>query len=170
MTFKSGRLRMLGGSVNGSGSRVSLHLATQAQWPHVCPHLIDVGEALRLDSGFAHLIPTRGYGATVWPDRILLLMVDHNLEDPLVVVIKHRKNSPGDMFEHVGSSAWSTGPLSGRRGRRISIRADGHVSVRPLEVSCDHEESRRTPKLGYSLGGPAGPAPPVSPPLDSARA
>src|ERR1041385_8620748 len=64
-----------------------LHLLAQAQGAHVGPHLVDVGQALVLAALFAHLPPASRRLAVREPDRVLLLVVDHDLVDTIVFFV-----------------------------------------------------------------------------------
>src|SRR5256885_1244524 len=64
-----------------------LHLLAQAQRAHVGPHLVDVGQALVLAALFAHLPPASRRLAVRKPDRVLLLVVDHDLVDTIVFFV-----------------------------------------------------------------------------------
>src|SRR5262245_52959080 len=75
----------------------ALHFLAQAQRPHVRPHLLDVGEAFGLGARLARVAPARRVLAVRGPDRVLLLVVDHDLVHGLVVVFFAR---------HVSSLSW----------------------------------------------------------------
>src|SRR5207248_7388571 len=62
-------------------TRSLLHLFAQTQWPHIGPHLLDVGQALCLWPTLAHVAPAQRVLPVRWPDGILLLVVHHHLVD-----------------------------------------------------------------------------------------
>src|SRR6478672_7505056 len=69
-----------------------LHLLAQAEWAHVRPDLLDVGQARRLVAREARLAPAQRQFAILRPDRILLLVIDHDPIDRriLCLVSVHR--------------------------------------------------------------------------------
>src|SRR5215207_5592559 len=66
------------------------HALSQAERSHIRPDFLDVGEALGLRAGLAGVVPAERVLAVGGPDRILLLVVDHDLVDgvvfPLVLI------------------------------------------------------------------------------------
>src|SRR5262245_8680410 len=52
-----------------------LHLLSQTEGPHICPHFLDVGKAVGLQPYFPDRIPTEWVLFVLRPDRILLLMI-----------------------------------------------------------------------------------------------
>src|SRR5262249_7674461 len=66
---------------------VLFHLLPQAERPHIRPDLLDIRQALRLGPGLSDIVPTERVLAVGRPDRILLLVVDHDLVDRGVFLI-----------------------------------------------------------------------------------
>src|SRR5258708_1812574 len=62
-------------------------LLAQASWPDVCPYLADVGQALVLRPGLSHVCPANRVIPALRPDRVLLLMIYHDLVAPCFVCI-----------------------------------------------------------------------------------
>jgi hypothetical protein len=61
--------------------RRGLHLPPQAQWSHIRPDLLNVGQAFFLCSAFARVSPAWGILSINGPDRILFFVVDDNPVD-----------------------------------------------------------------------------------------
>jgi hypothetical protein len=61
----------------------------QTEWPHICPHILDVGEAICFGTILASVLPAQGIGAPGGPDRILFLVIDDNfiLQFGLILII-----------------------------------------------------------------------------------
>src|SRR5215472_12820542 len=67
------------------------HPFAQAERPHVCPHLFDVGEAFLLRPALARLPPSRRQVSFGRPNRILLFVIDDDGIDRAVLVFRvHR--------------------------------------------------------------------------------
>src|SRR5215207_7675658 len=64
-----------------------VHLAAEAQWTHVGPNLIDIGEALGLQSLLTHIAPSGGILTIRRPDRILFFVIDHYFVGNGVLII-----------------------------------------------------------------------------------
>src|SRR5690242_15960882 len=75
------------------------HLLAQAEWPHVGPHFLDVSETFGFGSDFPRIVPTGRVLSILWPDRILLLVIDHDFVDSFVfvfVIERHLSSSSGE--------------------------------------------------------------------------
>jgi len=62
------------------------HLLPETEWSHVGPDFVDVREAVGLLRLLAGLAPTGRDVAIGRPDRVLLLVVHHDLEQGLLVI------------------------------------------------------------------------------------
>src|SRR5580693_4437458 len=62
----------------GAGLLVVAHPAPQRRGPHVGPGLVDVGQAVILGAREAVAAPADGQVPPRWPDRVLLLGIDHD--------------------------------------------------------------------------------------------
>src|SRR3989440_12360874 len=60
------------------------HLFAEAERSHIGPDFLDIGQAFALGSLFAYFSPAQRRLAVSKPDRVLFLVVDDHLIDPLV--------------------------------------------------------------------------------------
>src|SRR5438128_6217799 len=69
-----------------------LHLLSQAERPHVGPDFFDIGQAFRLRSALAHVVPAQRVFTIRGPDRVLLLVINYYLINRSVfaLVLNHR--------------------------------------------------------------------------------
>src|SRR5205085_11343458 len=65
------------------------HRLPQALRPEIRPDLLDVGEAFRLRPAFSGLLPPARQRAVDGPDRVLLLLVPHDVVAAAVVILEH---------------------------------------------------------------------------------
>ncbi|OHD60484.1 MAG: hypothetical protein A2Y32_02965 [Spirochaetes bacterium GWF1_60_12] len=57
----------------------SIHLLAQAEWPHISPGALNVGETCFLRPRIGDSAPTGRNFASQWPNRILFLVIHDNL-------------------------------------------------------------------------------------------
>src|SRR4051794_23179812 len=78
-----------------SGLTRLLHFLAQAERTHVGPDFMDVGEALRLRTRFAGVVPAEWKLAAGRPDRVLLFMIhDHSVDGGVFPFIIGHRGSP----------------------------------------------------------------------------
>ncbi|CAM2155085.1 hypothetical protein PT2222_320039 [Paraburkholderia tropica] len=65
------------------------HRLAQAQRTHVGPYGLDVREALVARTGLALRAPALGHGLVCRPDRILLFVIQHDMENGVLVAPAH---------------------------------------------------------------------------------
>lgn len=68
------------------------HPLTEAEWTHVSPDFLDIGQALPLRPGLSRVIPAESVFTASGPNRVLLFVVDYYVVDRCVfgfVVVTH---------------------------------------------------------------------------------
>ena len=73
-----------------SATSCFFHFLSETEWPHVGPYFVNVLETLGLRTFLLHRVPTRRYLLALWPNRVLLLMINHNrVYGRRVIVFEH---------------------------------------------------------------------------------
>src|SRR6476620_1027681 len=88
------------------GRWTAIHALSETERPHIGPHCFDVGEALGSASPLSRIPPPGGILPRRRPDRVLLLVIHHNLVDrPVLLFVFGQVSS-----QHGGErgSAYST--------------------------------------------------------------
>jgi hypothetical protein len=75
------------GVVAGLLARLRRHLLSQAQRPHVRPHILNIGYTVGFRTGLSEFFPAKWRLTIGEPDRVLFFVINHNLIDRLVFLL-----------------------------------------------------------------------------------
>src|SRR5271154_4103014 len=74
-------------ATSGLGQTLLLHSLSQAERPHIGPHVFDVCQALRFYPSLSGIPPAPSILPMRWPNRVLLFMIYYHLIYSTVLVI-----------------------------------------------------------------------------------